>query len=292
MSRNFSRFDRGARGSHFPTITEVSNVAGGGCPGIAWRGEGEARRVVLCRPWILCNETAVSNGARSAREKAECRWIKYPCPLRKKKKKHEKRARARSRNGHQQMHFDFSVLWLLHNGYARGDLVGALKRRLIFPADRRCNLLHARSLRAVPFCHVPLFPVFTGTRISILRLFASLAFNPFHTSNYLFFILVSVGKKCKCLASCSLYVTADTHRATFSEKSPIRSESARGLIFWLALRLPLIFDYRIELSYRRAKFAPNSTRRQLVIGDYTGNAPSPLFTVPSTPAFSQLGELP
>lgn len=46
-----------------------------GCPGLSvgadWGAGGaverrRVRRVVLCRRWILCNETAISNGASSS----------------------------------------------------------------------------------------------------------------------------------------------------------------------------------------------------------------------------------
>jgi len=107
------------------------------------RVEG-ARRAVLCRPWILCNETAISNGVR-----AECRWIKYPMPLRKKARDGRENG---TRNG-RQTYFDFPILGYTIDtpGWGPCDRAGSrgcIKVSLIFPVDRCGNLLRARSFRS------------------------------------------------------------------------------------------------------------------------------------------------
>jgi len=123
-----------------PAMTEASGRAF-----VRARSAYARRRVVLCRPWILCNETAISNGARSG------------VPLNKISRAVEKKARAPRRDtveGTAARSISISLYWLLlllllllHNGYTRatvhGRSRGCIKARLIFPADRCSNLLRA-----------------------------------------------------------------------------------------------------------------------------------------------------
>lgn len=167
-----------ARGSYSPAITEKVSVVFRDVR--VSRGRG-TQRTVLCRLWILCNETAISNGARSARKRAKCRWIKYPGPLRKKHEKGvgagERRVGKRGR-GTATRHISISLYWLLHNRYTgkravRGRSRGCIKVRLIFSADRCGNLLRARSPSA-PFafaCTTLLFPcsLKRGLAITVVR---------------------------------------------------------------------------------------------------------------------------